>query len=70
MKQIIILILFITGFIYLIEDQCRRMEQYEIENNCKYDTNDLCYTYEERPWLFDKNYTEDLEVKNARIDIL
>lgn len=47
----------LVGF-YMIKSSCESQEQYEIEHNCKFDYNDLCYTQEERPWLFDKNYTE------------
>lgn len=28
------------------------MAQYAIEHNCKWDYNDMCYTREQKPWLF------------------
>ena len=28
------------------------MRNYELTHNCRYDYNELCYTQEERPWLF------------------
>ena len=29
-----------------------RMAQYAVEHNCRWDYNDMCYTKEQRPWLF------------------
>lgn len=29
-----------------------RQEKYAAEHNCRWDYNDMCYTIEERPWLF------------------
>lgn len=37
---------------YSCESQAKRREQYAIEHNCRWDYNDMCYTIEERPWLF------------------
>ena len=32
--------------------RANQMYKYEIEHNCRYDYNDLCYTQEQKPWLF------------------
>lgn len=34
------------------QTQSRRMAQYAVEHNCRWDYNDMCYTKEQRPWLF------------------
>lgn len=51
----LITILYITcvmvGFL-MLKSSYEAQEQYEIEHNCKFDYNDLCYTEQERPWLF------------------
>ena len=46
------LIALFGGMMYSCEKSNERRERYEIEHNCKYDYNDLCYTREQRPWLF------------------
>ena len=33
--------------------QYKRMAQYSVEHNCRWDYNDMCYTREQRPWLFE-----------------
>ena len=35
------------------QNQSRRMAQYAAEHNCRWDYNDLCYTKEQKPWLFE-----------------
>lgn len=30
----------------------KRMNQYAVEHNCRWDYNDMCYTQEQKPWLF------------------
>ena len=35
------------------QNQAERMAQYAAEHNCRYDYNDLCYTKEQKPWLFE-----------------
>ena len=56
MKSTILKItLFIALFgalMYSCEQSAARQDQYAIEHNCKYDYNGLCYTKEQRPWLF------------------
>lgn len=44
----------IFGFVgfYMMKTSYEAQERYEIEHNCKFDYNDLCYTEEERPYLF------------------
>ena len=32
-----------------------QMEQYAVEHNCKWDYNDMCYTREQKPWLFNND---------------
>ena len=41
-----------AGCACLFAHQGQRMEQYAIEHNCKWDYNDMCYTQEQKPWLF------------------
>ncbi|MCQ2608541.1 MAG: hypothetical protein MJ197_07645 [Bacteroidales bacterium] len=41
-----------AGMAYLFQKQGYKMQQYAIEHNCKWDYNDMCYTKEQRPWLF------------------
>lgn len=43
----------LAGGVCLISHQATKMEQYTIEHNCKWDYNDMCYTKEQKPWLFD-----------------
>lgn len=43
---------FLAGTTVLMANQGRRMEQYAVEYNCRWDYNDMCYTKEQRPWLF------------------
>ena len=55
MKNIIILVIF--GLICLFtvrfcEYRNAQMHKYEVEHNCRYDYNDMCYTRQEKPWLF------------------
>ena len=45
---------FLAGTTVLMANQGRRMEQYAVEHNCRWDYNDMCYTKEQRPWLFNK----------------
>lgn len=59
MKKAISTIFYISIYVALFgvmmygcEKSNERRERYEIEHNCKYDYNDLCYTRDERPWLF------------------
>lgn len=35
-----------------LDNSYAKQEQYALEHNCKYDYNGLCYTEQERPWLF------------------
>lgn len=41
-----------AGGIVVMHKQSQRMQQYAIEHNCKWDYNDMCYTKEQKPWLF------------------
>lgn len=36
----------------LISYRANKMERFEQANNCRYDYNELCYTQEQKPWLF------------------
>lgn len=47
-----ICLLSVAGCLVMIKDTNAQMKQYEIEHNCKFDNNGLCYTESERPWLF------------------
>ena len=42
----------LAGFTCLFAHRSQKMEQYAIEHNCKWDYNDMCYTQDQRPWLF------------------
>lgn len=46
----------VLGCVYFcaktLDNSYAKQEQYAIEHNCRYDYNGLCYTEQERPWLF------------------
>lgn len=44
----------VAGMTCLFAHQGQKMQQYAIEHNCRWDYNDMCYTQEQRPWLFEK----------------
>ena len=44
----------LSGVTSLMAHQSHRMQQYAVEHNCRWDYNDMCYTKEQRPWLFNK----------------
>lgn len=59
MKKITDLILIIAGCMSILatctvlaDCQSRYKAQYAAEHNCRWDYNDLCYTTDEKPWLF------------------
>lgn len=57
MKTVLVLLVLVVAVFACMkscEYRYQKMEQYEIAHNCKYDYNDLCYTKEQRPWLFNK----------------
>ena len=43
-----------AGTTVLMANPAQRMQQYAVEHNCRWDYNDMCYTKEQRPWLFNK----------------
>lgn len=43
---------FIAACVVIMDVQGRKMDAYAAEHNCRWDYNDLCYTQEEKPWLF------------------
>lgn len=49
-----IFLVFLTGTTVFMANQGRRIKQYAVEHNCRWDYNDMCYTEEQRPWLFNK----------------
>ena len=49
-----VVMVFLAGATCLFAHQGHKMQQYEIEHNCRWDYNDMCYTKEQRPWLFNK----------------
>ncbi len=44
----------LAGTTVLMANQAQRMNQYAVEHNCRWDYNDMCYTKEQRPRLFNK----------------
>lgn len=52
MLKYVVFIASLVGVLYACQTREMRMNSYEVTHNCKYDTNDLCYTQEQRPWLF------------------
>lgn len=36
----------------LLDTTAKKMDRAEQMNNCRYDYNNLCYTEEQKPWLF------------------
>lgn len=51
MKITLFIVLF-GALMYGCEKTAARQEQFAIEHNCRWDYNDICYTKEQRPWLF------------------
>lgn len=43
------------GLVKLVNHVHADMDAYAAEHNCRWDYNDMCYTIEERPWLFNDN---------------
>lgn len=39
-------------YVVASQHQSRKMQQYAIEHNCRWDYNDMCYTKSQKPWLF------------------
>ena len=44
----------VAGMTCLMSHQAKQMQQYAVEHNCRWDYNDMCYTREQRPWLFEE----------------
>lgn len=44
----------LASTICLFQHTGQHMQQYAIEHNCKWDYNDMCYTKEQKPWLFEE----------------
>ena len=53
MAVLIVFLSLMAGITYLFQYTGQRMQQYAIEHNCKWDYNDMCYTKEQKPWLFE-----------------
>lgn len=56
LKIIWTIALIVSSFAFatvITQNQSKRMAQYAAEHNCRYDYNDLCYTKEQKPWLFE-----------------
>lgn len=55
-KNIIIFLSALACFILVVlalyNARANQMQKYEQAHNCRYDYNDLCYTEQEKPWLF------------------
>ena len=43
----------IAGTICLYNSKNGYRARYAAEHNCRWDYNDMCYTIEEKPWLFE-----------------
>ena len=43
---------FILVIFALYNARTSQMREYEQSHNCRYDYNELCYTQEQKPWLF------------------
>ncbi|MBO5704741.1 MAG: hypothetical protein J6R99_01865 [Alphaproteobacteria bacterium] len=52
MRIIIILCGLMGLMMYGCQESIARQERFAIEHNCRWDYNDICYTREQRPWLF------------------
>ena len=55
MKNIILVVILGLMCLFTVrfcEYRNAQMEQYAAEHNCKWDYNDMCYTREQKPWLF------------------
>lgn len=40
------------GCVMAVSMQSQARTEYALEHNCRWDYNDMCYTEDERPWLF------------------
>lgn len=55
LKIIWIIALLVSSFAFatvVVHNRNIRMAQYAAEHNCRWDYNDMCYTKEQKPWLF------------------
>lgn len=43
----------IAGTICVYNSKNEYRARYAAEHNCRWDYNDMCYTIEEKPWLFE-----------------
>lgn len=43
-----------SGCVYAVKSTHDYKVKYAAEHNCRWDYNDMCYTYEQRPWLWNK----------------
>ena len=43
----------IAGTICIYNSKNGYRARYAAEHNCRWDYNDMCYTIEEKPWLFE-----------------
>lgn len=48
---VVIALIYLVLF-FVVKSQADYMQRYAIEHNCRWDYNDMCYTEEERPYLF------------------
>lgn len=50
-----------VGCVCTIQHTHNYKVKYAAEHNCRWDYNDMCYTQEQRPWLFN-NQNDDLNI--------
>lgn len=53
MAVLIVFLSIMAGITYLFQHTGQHMQEYAIEHNCKWDYNDMCYTKDQKPWLFE-----------------
>lgn len=54
LKNVVFIAVLMGVFLYALTARHEYMVRYAHEHNCRWDYNDLCYTQEQRPWLFNE----------------
>lgn len=45
-------LMFVAACVVVLDTQAKHMRAYAAEHNCRWDYNNLCYTEDQKPWLF------------------
>lgn len=52
-------------FLYALDSTAKRQETYAAAHNCRYNINGLCYTYDERGYLFPDECRADKQCRES-----